>query len=428
MIFRRLTRQPDAAIRAETETLIAASGETAIERGSPHAIMGEITHAAPEPEAAIAEPAEAEASRPVEAHADDIGSPATTSASTETPASQGQSPAPALTENAAAAPPRATLIPFIAAADKPARLGATGRPGADWRLKAGVAAACLTLVVAVAGAATLAQATKSQSESQNLAQAVSAVAARIDAVEAARPREEATEIRKAVTEARGGLATARDVTATVAQLNARLDRLEHEQEARLEKLGERVDHDAAARSTEAQAHSADLASRIERLERADLAGQIDKIEKADFAARIDKIEKKAATQTIAATSPPTPPARDTTTVAASPGVSNEITGSIERPHPTAPIRGWVLAEMRNGAAVVENHQGLRQVTPGDVLPGAGKIERFEKRGHEWVVVTDEGVIVEASAGTYAPHVVARPPMYGPYNGFGPGSYGAYGED
>ena len=80
--------------------------------------------------------------------------------------------------------------------------------------------------------------------------------------------------------------------------------------------------------------------------------------------------------------------------------------------------------MRNGSALVENRQGVRQIAPGDSLPGAGKVERFEKRGREWVVVTDQGLIAQAPAGSYAPRVVLRPPTYSPYGGFGPG-YGGY---
>jgi hypothetical protein len=39
-------------------------------------------------------------------------------------------------------------------------------------------------------------------------------------------------------------------------------------------------------------------------------------------------------------------------------------------------------------------------------------------------VTDAGVIVQASAQNYAPHVAQRPAMYNPY-GYGPGGYGDY---
>jgi hypothetical protein len=363
---------------------------------------------------------------PIEAPASSVGSAAEASiASPALAAAAGESESAAAKtsqtrEAPTIEPPRATLIPFVApSAARTFRIGALGRFASDRRLQAGAAAACLALVAVAAAGAGLDRVAKSQHESQGLAQAVSALSTRIDAIDAAKPREEAVEIRKAVSEARGGLATSRDLSATVAQLNARLDRLEREQQARLDKLNERVEHDVAARNADAQARSVDLASRIEKLEKADFASRIDKIEKADLGSRLDKVEKRVAPQTVAAT-PPTPPAapRDATAAAPAPGVSNEVTGSIERPHPTAPIRGWVLTEVRNGAALVANRQGLHEIEPGDVLPGAGKVQRFEKRGREWVVVTDQGIIVQAE---YAPRVVVHPPIMG-------GPYGGYDED
>jgi hypothetical protein len=328
-------------------------------------------------------------------------------------------------------PPRVTLIPFVAPKPKSSPFGALGRFASDRRFQTGAAAACLALVAIAAGGATLQ--TRSQDESQRLAALITTLSARLDAVEAAKPRDEAADIRKAVVEARGGLASSRDLSATVAQLNARLDRVEHEQQARLDKIGDRLEHDVAARNADTQARGADLsaridkfekadiATRLDRLEKADVVGRIDKIEKADVASRIDKVEKKMQTAAAQPAAAPLPPQKE---AAAGPGVSNEVTGSIEKPHPSEPIRGWYLVEMRNGSAVVDNRQRAYQIAPGDVLPGAGKVERFERRGHDWVVVTDQGVITQAPPQSYAPRVVLRPPMYGPYGGFGPG-YGGY---
>jgi hypothetical protein len=388
------------------------------------------TNASPSDAPAASEPNPASSSAPSEASSATSNRAASSEQQkpVEAPASAvvpAASQKPAANETPAIEPERISLIPFVAETAESVRRRANGGVPKNRRMLLGSAAACLALLVAVAGSAAVFQATRSQhDESQNLAEAVSAVTARLDAIDASRPKEEAAEIRKAVSDARGGLATSRDVSATIAQLNARLDRLEHEQDTRLEKLGERVDHDATSRSTDTQARSAELAARIEKLEKADFAGRIDKIEKADLAARMDKIEKKAAATPVAAVTPPTPPQKAVTAAAVSPSVSSDITGSIAKPTPTAPIRGWYLTEMRSGSAIVENRQGIHEVAPGDVLPGAGKIQRFEKRGHEWVVITDTGVIVQASAQNYAPHVVARPPMYGPY-GYGPG--GGYGD-
>ena len=61
-----------------------------------------------------------------------------------------------------------------------------------------------------------------------------------------------------------------------------------------------------------------------------------------------------------------------------------------------PVDGWVLREVYNGAALVENrNRRLYEVMPGGILPGVGRIEGIERRGARWVVVTDKGFI-----GTY----------------------------
>lgn len=55
-------------------------------------------------------------------------------------------------------------------------------------------------------------------------------------------------------------------------------------------------------------------------------------------------------------------------------------------------RSFVLRDVANGMAVVEGSNGLDEVGPGDTLPGGARVERLEKRGREWVLVTNRGVI------------------------------------
>ena len=192
-------------------------------------------------------------------------------------------------------------------------------------------------------------------------------------------------------ELKNGLPAVHDSNPSLAQVNARVDRLEHEEDARIEKLGERVDHDAATRN-------------------------------ADIAARLEKLEKKAAPpvvaaltpQTAAPATPPTPPVLPKQATLLPPvaaNVSKETTGSI--PAPQAPIRGWLVREAHGNVAVVEGPYGFRQIEPGDALPGAGRVERIEKRGAGWTVVTDRGVISSSYSGYYR------------MGGYG-GSDGAYG--
>jgi hypothetical protein len=315
--------------------------------------------------------------------------------------------------------PGAELIPFVAPArrDEGAGVGRFRRFISDKRLRWGAAAASVALIVA-SGAAVMSQdANSRRSEIQALQESVGALQAKIETAEAAKPNDEAASIRKALAEARGGLASSRDLSATIAQLNARIDRLEHDEGSRVDKLAERLDRETAARSAEAQAHDSDL------------AGRIDKLERADLTLRVDKLEKKQASSAAASATVATPAApaanKPGETTSPTTSVSNETTGSIVRPQPSAPIRGWVLHDIRNGEALVENRQGLREISPGETLPGAGRVERFERRGRQWVVVTDQGVILQGSFG--GPVGDGRPPAFvGGYGGYG-AYYGGYGD-
>jgi hypothetical protein len=60
--------------------------------------------------------------------------------------------------------------------------------------------------------------------------------------------------------------------------------------------------------------------------------------------------------------------------------------------PTGIYRAYVLRDIADGRAVVEGAQGLEEVGPGDVLPGGARVQRIEKRGPNWVVLTDRGAI------------------------------------
>jgi hypothetical protein len=51
-----------------------------------------------------------------------------------------------------------------------------------------------------------------------------------------------------------------------------------------------------------------------------------------------------------------------------------------------------LVEADEGYAVIDGRDGPQQVAPGDVLPGIGRVQRIERRGRDWVVVTSAGVI------------------------------------
>ena len=104
---------------------------------------------------------------------------------------------------------------------------------------------------------------------------------------------------------------------------------------------------------------------------------------ADLAGRLDKLEKKPPAVVAVAPTPPTPSPRQAALAPKpDPVVSDETTGSIERPR--APLRGYWLVDVQDGFALVDGRDGPRQVAPGDFLPGAGRVQRIERRGRAWV--------------------------------------------
>jgi len=260
-------------------------------------------------------------------------------------------------------PRRLQLIPFVALQRTKADDGVTG--AARWRWPIGLAAG-LALFAAVAAAGVYDHIRQSSlliakaEESRGAAQTVKALKDRIDAIEAARSRDETADLRKVAAEMKAESGATRDLGGALAQLTARVDRVDHDQSARLDKLADRIDRDSTARI-------------------------------ADLAARLDKLEKRPPAIVAAAPTPPTPSPKQAALAARpDPLVSNETTGSIEKPR--APLRGYWLVEVQGDFAVIDGRDGPQQVAPGDVLPGAGRVLRIERRGHDWVVVTSAGII------------------------------------
>ena len=174
---------------------------------------------------------------------------------------------------------------------------------------------------------------------------------------------------------KASLASAHDSSSSLAQLSARFDKTQRDQDARLTKLSDKVDHDSASRA-------------------------------ADIIARLDKLEKKPAPPVTAAIPALVAPAPGPTTLQRqatalpipAPAPSPETTGSIARQRPL--LQAWVVRDVRNGLAMIEGRDGEREVGPGDFLPGAGRVERIERRGRDWAVVTSAGTIVGDGGAAY----------------------------
>ncbi len=242
------------------------------------------------------------------------------------------------------------------------------RPRASWIASVRRhAAALVTLALAVGalGAATYVMidhrrqadllAERAQ-ENAELAQTVSALNSRLQAIESAKGRDELAELRRSVGDMKIASASSRELSAAIAQLSQRVEKLDREQGAKLDKLGEHVDRETNARA-------------------------------AELSARLDKLEKKPAS------SPPPSPASLPPKFGAN--VSMDPTGSIDRPKPA--LRGYVVLGAQGDVALIGGRYGERAVRAGDYLPGAGRVERVERQGANWIVVTEQGLIASAYA-------------------------------
>lgn len=279
-------------------------------------------------------------------------------------------------ESESAKPPDAaamlTLVPWLNAFDDKAG-AAEVKPKSSWRLDPlGIAAALAALgflgVGAFAGLDHMRQtalvADKSQ-ENVTLVETVGALKTRIEAIETARSQEQSAELHKTLAEIKATAATAQGYGASIGQLAQRVDRLEKDQNARFDRLSERIDQSAVGRLGE-------------------------------LVARLDRLEKKPAAAAVALAAPTAPPPPPSPTPAKAqtppmpPNVANDITGSIEKPKPV--LRGYALEDIRDGMALIDGRDGPFSVSPGDVLPGAGRVLKIERRGRDWVVVTSLGII------------------------------------
>jgi hypothetical protein len=234
------------------------------------------------------------------------------------------------------------------------------------------AAAALAIVVAVTGALLLedrqqASALAEQtSENASLARTVKSLKVRLDAIDASVSSTDLAALRQSIGEIKSTVVSPREFSGALAQLSQRVDKLDREESAKVDKITERVDHEASALT-------------------------------AGLSARMDKMEQKIA-------APPPPAAQPVAQAKQLPtrpkfgNVSMDMTSSIDRPRPL--LRGYVVLDARDDIALVAGRYGEREVRQGDFLPGAGRVERIELRGEGWVVMTSEGLIASADTPRY----------------------------
>jgi hypothetical protein len=56
------------------------------------------------------------------------------------------------------------------------------------------------------------------------------------------------------------------------------------------------------------------------------------------------------------------------------------------------IEGWTLREVVNGTAVIEGPNGVWKVTPGQTVPGVGRVDSIVRWGNRFIVATSSGLI------------------------------------
>jgi hypothetical protein len=234
------------------------------------------------------------------------------------------------------------------------------------------AAAALAIVVAVAGALLWedrqqANALAEQaSENASLARTVKSLKVRLDAIDTAASSAELADLRQSIGQIKSTVVSPREFSGALAQLSQRVDKLDRDGSAKVDKLAERVDHGASALTT-------------------------------GLSARIEKLEQKI----VAPPPPAAQPVAQAKQLSTRPkfgAVSMDTTASIERPRPL--LRGYVVLDARDDMALIGGRYGEREVRQGDFLPGAGRVERIELRGEGWVVMTSEGLIASADSPRY----------------------------
>ena len=179
----------------------------------------------------------------------------------------GQREGGGTTAEAATRLPVLTREPLFGAAPDPAKRRRRQRGRAIGAIRAAASLAAVVVIGAAAAAAhvhALNLASAGQAQAQETTRRLDTMSSRLETLEANRSRDEVASLRKVLAEIKASAASTRDVGGAVGQLAARVDRMEKEQGARLDKLGERIDHDSAARLAEVTTQARQAGSEARR--------------------------------------------------------------------------------------------------------------------------------------------------------------------
>src|SRR5215831_3609638 len=78
---------------------------------------------------------------------------------------------------------------------------------------------------------------------------------------------------------------------------------------------------------------------------------------------------------------------------------NDVTASVPAASPqaatqrTSAVAGWSVRDAYGNTAIIQGRQGTKEVSPGDNIPGLGRIHSIkQQQDGRWVVVTSRGII------------------------------------
>lgn len=149
--------------------------------------------------------------------------------------------------------------------------------------------------------------------------------------------------------------------------------------------------------------ASDQAKLSEKVERLAVAVQDPGKKLSALETKLDRMESQimahlAGLAAKAAAPAPAPAPSTVPAAAPAPPAPSPAATEAREPAPAAksarnePLDGWVLREVYDGAALIEGNRRLYEVMPGGVIPGVGRVEAIERRGRNWVVLTDKGTI------------------------------------
>ena len=132
--------------------------------------------------------------------------------------------------------------------------------------------------------------------------------------------------------------------------------------------------------TETSGQLAELSGKVDRLQHDPALQQV--------AERLDRIEKQTSSMPTGSVAPLVKAATQDRGNAA----QAKTTPSADEPKRPALITSWVVRDVYNGVALVENARGSLEVALGDTIPGAGTVKSIERRGGGWIVITSRGLV------------------------------------